>query len=380
MSQELSSIEKKEWLRLSRSENVGPITFKNLIDYYKTPGEALRHLSDFAKKGGRKKDVFVCSDSLAQSEIEQVERLGGQIIASCEPDYPELLRCIEDAPPVITVLGYSTLLKKNTIGIVGTRNASLNGKNMARKLSFDLCENDYVIVSGMARGIDAAAHEGALANTSGKGGTIAVLGTGVDVVYPAENRNIYNELLQRGAILSEFPLSSQPFPSNFPRRNRIISGLSKGLLVIEANSKSGSLITAQRAMEQKRTVFAVPGNPLDMRSQGPNLLLKQGAHLVETSQDIINVLNECHFSEMADIYQDKMNVSMVNPDISDIKDVRELIIENLSPDTIFVDELIRECHLSASVVNVVLVELELAGRIERFPGNRVALIADSKLG
>ncbi len=357
MLQELSPEEKKDWLRLYRSENVGPITFRNLIDYYETPTEALRHISEFAKRGGRKKEISVCSKSAAQQEIEKTEAIGGKMIAFCEPDYPELLRLVEDAPPIISVLGYHSLLNKKCVAMVGTRNASLNGKNMARKLAFDLC----------------------LVNTT-NGGTVAVVGTGVDVVYPAENKALYDKIAERGVIVSEFALGSQPFPGNFPRRNRIISGLSSGLVVIEANEKSGSLISAELAKEQRRQVFAVPGCPLDPRSRGPNSLLKRGAKLVEEAKDIIDVLDPIKISDMRDLYQEKTDMSMVNPEVSDVTDARGLILRNLSPETILVDELIRECHLSASVVNVVLVELELAGRIERFPGNRVSLIADSMLG
>ena len=326
-----------------------------------------------------KKEISVCSKSTAQQEIEKTEAIGGKMIAFCEPDYPELLRLIEDAPPIISVLGYHSLLNKKCVAMVGTRNASLNGKNMARKLAFDLCQSDYVVVSGLARGIDAAAHDGALVNTT-NGGTVAVVGTGVDVVYPAENKALYDKIAERGVIVSEFALGSQPFPGNFPRRNRIISGLSSGLVVIEANEKSGSLISAELAKEQRRQVFAVPGCPLDPRSRGPNSLLKRGAKLVEEAKDIIDVLDPIKISDMRDLYQEKTDMSMVNPEVSDVTDARGLILRNLSPETILVDELIRECHLSASVVNVVLVELELAGRIERFPGNRVSLIADSMLG
>ncbi len=379
MQQELSQEEKVEWLRLYRCENVGPITFKNLVNYYETPSEALKHISEFAKRGGRKKEITICSKKSAYEEIEKTEALGGKIISACEVDYPPLLRLIEDSPPVISVLGNASLMQKNCVGIVGTRHASLNGKNMARKLAFDLTQSDYVIVSGMARGIDSASHEGALANTE-KGGTIAVLGTGIDVIYPIENKELYQKIIERGTIISEFPLASQPYPGCFPRRNRIISGLSRGLIVIEAHEKSGSLITADLAWKQKRHVFAVPGSPMDIRSHGPNALLKKGATLVENALDVLNVLDLINISDMADLYQQQLDVSMINPDVSEVSEARRMIIENLSPETILVDELIRECHLSASVVNVVLVELELAGRIERFPGNKVALIAHSQLG
>ncbi len=379
MLKELSPEEKKDWLRLYRSENVGPITFKNLVNYYDTPSAALQHVCEFAKRGGRKKEITVCSKNAAEQEIEQTQALGGKIIASCEPDYPELLRLVEDAPPIISVLGHQSLLNRKCVAMVGTRNASLNGKNIARKFAFDLSNAGYVVVSGLARGIDAASHEGALVNTE-KGGTVAVIGTGIDIAYPAENKALHETIAKRGAIVSEFPFGTKPVPGNFPRRNRIISGLSCGLVVIEANEKSGSLITAQLAKEQKRQLFAVPGSPLDPRSHGPNALLKNGAILAENSKDILDVLATFDPQDMTDLYQKQSDLSMVNPDVSDIQDVRELILRNLSPETILVDELIRECHLSASVVNVVLVELELAGRIERFPGNRVSLIADSLLG
>lgn len=375
MIKELTEQERKEWLRLYRSENVGCVTFNRLLDYYASPAEAIKHINEFAQRGGSRRKIKLCTQEQADAEIQAVKSIGARLIAACEPDYPEALRQISDAPPIITVLGCTSLLRNpNKFGIVGTRSASLNGKNMARHLSFDLAQADYVVVSGMARGIDTAAAEGALAAPQ-KGGTIAVLGTGIDVVYPTENKALYEQIKERGLLVSEFPFGAKPQLAHFPRRNRIISGLSQGVLVIEAGDHSGSLITAQYAAEQNREVFAVPGSPLDPRSQAPNKLLKQGAHLVETAEDIIDVLSGQQFFQLQEEtvpFSDRL----INPDAQQLSSVRAVVLENLSPESVSVDELIQELHLSAAMVNIVLVELELAGRLERFPGNRVALISE----
>ena len=373
MKKQLSEQEKIDWIRLSRSENVGPVTFRTLLALYQTPTKALPQLQELAAKGGSKKKITVCSEREAEKELAATEKLGGRIVASCEDDYPEILKTLPDAPPVITLLGQISLLTKPALAIVGTRNASFNGKNLTRQLSFAVSEKNYAIISGMARGIDSAAHEGAL---EGKGGTIAVLGTGIDVVYPSENEALYQRIKQEGLLISELPLGTQPFVGHFPRRNRLISGLSQGVLVIEAHTKSGSLITAQYAADQGRDVYAVPGFPLDPRAQGPNRLLKDGAILVQNADDIFAVLEHTSPFALKDSFQQHLAPIVIDekPTQTDLEAATEQVLENLGAEAIEIDHLIRETHLTASVVHIVLMQLELAGKVERYPGNRVSLV------
>ena len=373
MTNQLSEQEKLDWIRLARSEIVGPVTFKTLLALYHTPTKALPQLQELAAKGGSKRKITVCSEKEAAKELADTEKLGGRIIASCEDDYPEILKTLSDAPPIITVMGQMSLLHKPALAIVGTRNASFNGKNITRQLAFSVSQKDYVVISGMARGIDSAAHEGAL---EGKGGTIAVLGTGIDVVYPPENEALYKRIKQEGLLISELPLGTQPFVGHFPRRNRLISGLSQGVLVIEAHTKSGSLITAQYAAEQGRDVYAVPGFPLDPRAQGPNRLLKDGAILVQNADDIFAVLEHTSPFALKDLFQQQPAPFVVDKKLeqTDMEVATEQILENLGAEAIEIDHLIRETHLTASVVHIVLMQLELAGKVERYPGNRVSLV------
>lgn len=372
----LSEQEKKEWLQLALSENVGPITFRNLLSFFGTPKEAMAHVNEFARRGGRTRPIMLATEKQIDEQFKLAEEFNSQIITLNDPSYPKLLKSTVDAPPILFVRGHFELSQKNAIALVGTRNASLNGRSFARKIALELTQKDYVIVSGMAKGIDTAAHEGALGADIGVGGTIAVIGTPLNEVYPAENAKLFEELCAKGCVISELPFGAKMSPQNFPRRNRIISGLSKGVVIIEAQGKSGSLITARLAKEQERLLFAVPGFPLDTRSEGPNKLIKQGAILVESVDDILyeleNITNQRLFAE-PDIEQ---GILPSYPSISDneLDEVRRIIVECLSPQPTGVDELIRGANLSAQIVNIILVELELAGRIERHPGNRVSLL------
>lgn len=371
--------EKKEWLKLALSENVGPITFRNLVAYFGSPKEALCHLDEFAKRGGRKKPIIRAGDKQVTEQLKKAEEMGVEILPLNHPEYPKLLKTIEDAPPILYAKGHLTLTRKTCVGIVGTRGASLNGKNFTRHLAYELSKADFTVVSGMAKGIDSAAHQGALSNTDGKGGTVAVVGTGLDDVYPKENKALCDELYSRGCVLTELPFGSPIAPQNFPRRNRIISGLSKGIVVIEAQLRSGSLITARMANDQGRNVFAVPGFPLEARSEGPNNLLKNGARLVEKATDIIDTLNDLtHTFQMEEPTFNQLfePISVISD--SDLEQARKIIVENLSFETTGIDELIRGTQLPTQLVSIILVELELAGRIERFPGNRVSLLAQIK--
>lgn len=367
---ELTAAERTAWLRLSRTENIGPITFYKLIERYGSAEKALERLPDLSKRGGRAKPLSAISKDEAEDEVESLEKIDGRLIAHCEPDYPPLLATIEDAPPLIAVIGHAHLLQRPCVAIVGARNASLNGRKLAEKISRELAAEKYTVVSGLARGIDTAAHQGALS-----GGTAAVLAGGIDVVYPKENQELYEQISEQGVIVAESPLGAQPQARHFPRRNRIVSGLSLGTAVIEAAMKSGSLITARMAGEQGRDVFAVPGSPLDPRAQGANYLLKDGAVLIESARDIIQHVSGFGRRPLAE--PELPGLSGQPPAVPDISEAeaaqaREKVLEILDLTPIAVDEIIRECQFSTAAVLAALLELELAGRILRHPGNKVS--------
>jgi DNA processing protein len=361
----LSRDELIDWLRLIGTEGIGPITFKQLLNKHGSAREALRALSTAPKK------YKIPDPDPIERELQTAARDDIRALPSCEVAYPEMLRQIDDAPPVLWVRGDAEVLHRPCIGVVGARNASLNGKKFAKKLSHDLAEAGYVVVSGLARGIDGAAHEGALA----QGTTIAVLASGVDIIYPPEHRALYQKILASGAVVSEQMPSTEPQAGYFPRRNRIISGLSKGVIIVEATLKSGSLITARQALEQGREVFAVPGSPLDPRSEGPNSLIRDGAVLVRSAEDILEVLghpekkdlrlksNDRDESQDAEIYTD------IDPDT-----LKGQILQALGASPVAVDELLRQCQVSAASLTTLLLEMELEGTVERYPGNRVARI------
>lgn len=362
------------WIQLSLSENVGPATFRQLMRFFGSPEEVLKHIDELAQRGGKKRQIKICPVKEAEQQLKRVEEIGGEILTTNDPNYPKLLKQISDAPPVLFVLGHSVLLNNRSVGIVGTRNASLNGKNMTRLLACALQKENFNVVPGMAKGIDRAAHEGALEGTSPQAGTIAVLGTPLDEIYPKENSDIYVQIKERGCLVSEFAFGTQLSPMNFPRRNRIISGLSEGIVVIEAQVRSGSLITAREALSQGREVMAVPGFPLEPRSSGPNALIKDGATLIEKAQDVIENLNQNQRFHLSDVLPE----SEILPDFysleSEVNQSREEILSALSAEPIEVDTLSRQLNLPVSVIDIVLLELELAGRLERHPGHQVSLI------
>jgi len=366
---ELNDEDRLQWLCLLRSQNVGPMIFRQLLAHFGSAGEALAALPDLARRGGRKGNIRLCSRAAAEDELAAVARLGARLIAYCEAAYPPALAALEDSPPLLTVLGEAALLRRPAIGVVGARNASANGRRLAGELSADLGKGGFLVVSGMARGIDAAAHAGALAS-----GTAAVVAGGVDVVYPRENQPLYDDILARGVVVSEMPPGLQPQARHFPRRNRIISGLALGVLVVEAAPRSGSLITARVAADQGREVFAVPGSPLDPRARGGNDLIRQGATLVETAADVIEALGPAvagGMTEPAGGYDPA--VAKAAP-AGELERARRAVEELLGPSPASLDEIIRLSGLAPALVNLVLLELELAGRLERHPGNRVALL------
>lgn len=364
--------EKINRLRLFRSENVGAVTFRILLKHFKTAREALDALPEKARKGGMKKPLKICSRSEAEKEFEKAERIGAEFIFLDDTDYPELLSGIADAPPVLSVMGNKALLKKPHIAIVGTRNASINGKNIARRMAADLVKSGYSIVSGMALGIDGAAHDGALYLADENASTTAVLGTGIDVVYPEQNRRIYNSIREKGALISEYALGTKPQPSNFPQRNRIISGMAIALVVIEAALRSGSLITANKALEQGKDVFAVPSSPLDPRASGVNHLIKNGAPLVESAQDVIDhITSSLPFSFKETVFEKDLETPDVSAYVEPSDQDRNDILSLLDGSAVEIDLLIRETGLPANVISALLVELELGGQIKRLPGNKI---------
>ena len=371
MSRAPTSSEKRDWLRLSRTENVGPITFHQLLRRFGSASCALDALPTLATRGG-KKSFTIPAISKIEDELARAEKLGVRFISKQESDYPTALAAIDDAPPVIAVRGRAELLPQRGIGIVGARNASLNGRKMAETLARDLAAENIITISGLARGIDTAAHAGSVAT-----GTIAVLAGGVDIVYPQENQKLYEAIVEKGCVISDQPLGLEPYAKLFPRRNRLISGLSLGVVVVEAALQSGSLITARMALEQGREVFAVPGSPLDPRCTGTNDLIRQGAVLTESARD---VLQHIHSAETRRVRLCEPPPSPIDgqPDAlldeGDLGEIREKILENLSPSPVLVDELVRQCQCSPSGILTILLELELAGRLERQAGNKVVLI------
>lgn len=356
--------ERRAWLRLARTENVGPVTFRNLIARFGTASAALDALPRLVARGGGKN--FVLGDEgEAARECDALLKLGGRLIAACEPDYPQGLKTLEAPPPVISVLGQSHLLRKEMIAIVGARNASALARKFAETLSRELGFAGLVVVSGLARGIDTSAHEASLAV-----GTVAVLAGGVDMVYPPENEKLYAAIKTQGVILSEMRLGEAPQARHFPRRNRIISGLARGVVVVEAAEKSGSLITAQCALDQGREIFAVPGSPLDPRARGANSLIRNGATLVQGVDDILEILRPILTSGFreSDPEPDGTPTAALE---AEADRVRAAVEEALGPAPIEIDDLIRQLKVPAAAVLTVILELELAGRCVRQPGNRV---------
>jgi DNA processing protein len=340
---------------------------------------ALEALPRLARRGERSQPVVAVTRAEAEAELAALHRIGARLVCWGEPAYPSALAAIEDAPPILTVLGEAELLRRPMIAVVGARNASANGRRVARELAAALGRGGLVVVSGLARGIDAAAHLGGLET-----GSIAVVAGGVDVVYPEENRGLHDALAKRGAIVAELPFGTEPQARHFPRRNRIISGMTLGVVVVEAAARSGSLITARFALEQGREVFAVPGSPLDPRARGCNELLRQGATLTESADDVLSQLGPQ--LQRADTIPPPISSPAIpgsspgrggagwgsSEPIAEEAGL-ELILERLGPAPVPVDELVRQCQMSAATVATLLLELELAGRVERHPGNAVSL-------
>ena len=361
----LSDAERVDWLRLAGTENVGPVTFFQLIDRFGSAREALAALPSLARRGGRTGAPKIPTAADIQAQVAALAKPGGRWIAATEPDYPASLREIADPPPLISTIGRTELLGKRSVAVVGARNASANGRKLARDLARDLAAAGLVVVSGLARGIDAMAHDGAMPRT------VAVVAGGADIVYPEENRALQARIGAEALIVAEMAPGTVPQARHFPRRNRIISGLSLATVVVEAAERSGSLITARMAGEQGREVFAVPGSPLDHRARGCNALIREGAILVESAEHILEGLGRVSGAF------DPVPKSALEPrpaaDESEVDRARSTVLGLLGPSPLAVDELIRQCHMSAPAVLAVLLEAELAGRLDRHPGNKVSL-------
>ena len=362
----LTDRQRLDWLRLARSENVGPRTFRELINLYGSAAAALEALPDLSRRGGAR-SIRIATLAEVEREMARAAALGVRFVALGERDYPDRLRRIASAPPLVALRGEAACLTRPMIGLVGSRNASIAGIKMAAILARGLGEAGFTTVSGLARGIDTAAHEASIAT-----GTVAVLAGGHDCIYPAENEPLLVRLLASGVALSEMPMGHEPRARDFPRRNRLIAGLALGVVVVEAAERSGSLITARMALEENREVFAVPGSPLDPRAEGANRLIKQGATLVTGVDDILAVLSPIleNPADPPDMEEDETRLGAADPG----DDGRSRIMSLLGPVPVTIDDVVRASGLGVAAVRVALLELELAGRLQRDPGGRVSLL------
>jgi DNA processing protein len=362
----LTDADRIDRLRLIRSDNVGPRTFRSLLNHFGDARTALERLPDLARRGGAARTGRICSEEDARAELAAARKIGVSLVAPGEAAYPPRLATLDDAPPLLGVRGEPDVLMRPMIAIVGSRNASGAGLKFASQLARDLGDAGFVVISGLARGIDQAAHRSTISS-----GTVAVLAGGHDRIYPPEHEDLLAALLAHGGAISEMPLGHVPRARDFPRRNRLISGAALGVVVVEAAHRSGSLITARMAAEQGREVFAVPGSPLDPRAAGTNDLIKQGATLTTEAADVINAV--------APIMERPVTFGASEPegeplDFDAGASERTRIIDLLGPSPVSLDDLIRMSGASPTIVRTVLLELELAGRLERHGGGLVSLI------
>lgn len=361
----LSDAERADWLRLARTEGVGPVTFDRLISRFGHAARALEALPDLARRGGRVVAPRCPGRSEIEAELAAGAKLGARLIAAVEPDFPEALAAIDPPPPLIWARGRTALLARPAVAVVGARIASAAGQRFARGLAREIGLAGLAVVSGMARGVDGAAHEGAMET-----GTIAVLGGGVDDIYPPDHADLYARLIDQGCVISESPPGARAQAKDFPRRNRLISGLSQAVVVVEAELRSGSLITARLANEQGREVLAVPGSPLDPRAKGTNDLIRQGAALCEGVEDVLKAI-EGRGAVRAPGAPPYQPDDFAEPDTALIERLAGL----LSPTPTARDDLARAAGAPAPMVNAALMELALAGRAQLLPGG-LAVAAD----
>jgi DNA processing protein len=374
---QLTDAERIDRLRLIRSDNIGPRTFRSLLNHFGSAGMALERLPDLARRGGAARPMRICTEADARGELAAGQKLGVSLLAPGEAGYPSRLATLDDAPPLLGVRGSIETLMRPMIAMVGSRNASGAGLKFASQLARDLGEAGFVIISGLARGIDQSAHRASIAS-----GTVAVLAGGHDRIYPREHEDLLAAIIAAqdaaigdaaigGAAISEMPLGHEPRARDFPRRNRLISGASLGVVVVEAAHRSGSLITARMAAEQGREVFAVPGSPLDPRAAGTNDLIKQGAALVTEAADVVRAIEPILERPIVlSLREDDGDPFDSDPQAGE----RERIVNLLGPSPVLIDDLIRMAGTSPAIVRTVLLELELAGRLERHGGGLVSLI------
>ncbi|MEW9808448.1 DNA-processing protein DprA [Mesorhizobium sp. ZMM04-5] len=366
---QLSDRQRLNWLRLIRTPNVGPASFRDLVNRFGSAEAAIEMMPELMLAGGAGRPVRIPSVAEAEAELEAAARAGARFVGIGEPDYPPLLKRMDHPPPLLAVKGEPAVFSLPPVAIVGARNASLAGIKMARALAAELGRQGYGVVSGLARGIDTAAHDGSLST-----GTVAVLAGGIDRPYPPENVELAGEIAMRGgAVVSEMPMGWEPRAQDFPRRNRIIAGLSLGLVVVEAAKRSGSLISARLAGEMGRLVFAVPGSPLDPRAAGANDLLKQGAILVTEAADILEAIAPLTGAtiQLPPRLDEPPDFGATPPPRDSD---RQRVVEALGPTPVSVDELIRHTGLHPAQVFMILLELDLAGRLERHSGGAVSLL------
>lgn len=365
----LSDDQRIAWLQLFRSENVGPSTFRDLINHFGTAAAALDALPDLAARANSKKRIRIAAQSEVEQELQRLAQIGGTTVCLGEADYPPALRAADGAPPVLSVRGDTQILTRHSVAFVGSRNSSLAGVKLTKQLASQTASAGYAIISGLARGIDSAAHQASLSQ-----GTVAVFAGGVDHIYPHENIQLSDEIISNGgALISEMPFGWKPRAQDFPRRNRIVAGIALGLVVVEAAKRSGSLISARLANEMGRLVFAVPGSPLDPRSEGANHLIKQGAQLITSADDILRAIEPLANEPLQSDYtldegSEKMELNS-DPSQTD----REKLLSALGHAPTDIDELLRFTEIAPGSLHMLILELDLAGIVERHSGNRVSL-------
>jgi DNA processing protein len=346
-----------------RTPGIGPVTYRQLIARFGTPAAALAAVPDLARRGGGKAPALRTRDD-AEREIAKVEKLGAKFLALGQGLYPTLLAELEDAPPLVVAKGNVGLLDRQAVSIVGARNASAAACRFARGLAHDLGQEGLVVISGLARGIDSAAHDGAL-----ESGTVGVIAGGIDIFYPPENQARQKGLYEKGLVLAEMPPGTEPRARHFPHRNRIIAGMASGTVVVEAAPRSGSLITARLAAEAGREVMAVPGSPLDPRAQGCNQLIRDGATLVQTAADVVEAIRPFQ----SQVRSAPSSYDHRPEEMLDGEDVLSSVEALLGPSPVPVDEIIRLSGAPSGAVQMALLEMDLAGRLDRHAGNKVSL-------
>lgn len=358
------------WLKLYRSENVGPKTFATLLQLYGSAKKALNALPGLAASGGMKRKINICPDALVENELEKTTQFGAQIIPLFDERYPQLLKYIHDAPPILIAHGDITKMHNiDFIGIVGSRDASTNGCSFAKKIASGLAQNSVGVVSGLARGIDSAAHLASLNFL-----TVAVIAGGIDHIYPPENAKLFHSIAQQGVILTELPIGCAPLAKHFPQRNRLISGIAKGVAIIEAAKQSGTLITAKYAKSQGKQIFAVPGSPLDKRCGGTNQLLREGARLLESENDLLDFLKSPNNIVLSENSANDFSFVSASVSEQEMQIYRQKFMQAISYVPTPLEDILAQALIPISAAHVIILELELAGRIERSFGNKICLL------